>query len=83
MNYCKFYNKTMNAFEEILYKLLSSNEKRRNVEEINVILGTIYIIITIFFVIIGLILYCPIKTMQLIYKHTNSKCSLKKESDEV
>jgi len=87
MNFCKFYNKTMNSIFKLWNFIAGDNSERDNSEEINIISGTLYLIFVLLFTVIGgLIIRIFIRIMIVeilfnsliwIYEHTNSKCELK------
>ncbi len=80
MNFCKFYNKTMNWFLFVDKNHLGGNpeQKRDNVESISIITGSIEIIfITLLFFTFGILIFIFIKifyVMVWIDKNTTSKC---------
>ena len=84
-NFCKFYNKTMNAIEDKDAKIIPEVERRKNVKEISIILGIIYIILSIscsIFIRIIFILWDIYKfihkILKGIYGLTVSKCDIQK-----
>jgi len=80
MNFCKFYNKYMNKFDEIDRLYLGDNEKlpRSNIKSVNIFVGIINILLTlVVYSTCGLGIYLSIKIYNILkyfYNLTISKC---------
>lgn len=84
MNFCQFYNKSMNYIEKLsidndLGTIGGNNIKRNNTKEINILLGIFIIITLVIFLVIFVLVH---RIACLSYDILNSKCPNQEEDKE-
>ncbi len=77
MNFCNFYNKTMNSIESFWMKLFKDKSSNRdNTISINIFEGLFHILFWVLVSLIGLLIFIIISILTWIYNITTSKCEL-------